>query len=210
MTQQFASIGTKTISVFYESDRFIREVLRDNEYADIFNDLVVMDVGANIGAFSFWIYDRARVIYAIEPAQQNINCLRETIKQNDLSKIKPFCMGISGNGGMREFDTSSEASSGAWKMDLHPFPSTSLSLIQTKTISEFMRDEKIECVDILKIDVEGAEKEIFESESFKEVCLKIKNIIGEYHGYDPVEDLTLCGYEVRMIQDHSKFIARRI
>ncbi len=54
-------------------------------------------------------------------------------------------------------------------------------VVKTKTIAEFMRQEKIELVHILKTDIEGAESEVFSADDFHDITPKILCITGEYH-----------------------------
>jgi len=46
-------------------NRFIKEVIEDKVYNFLSFYPTVIDCGANIGAFSFWIYDHADRIIAI-------------------------------------------------------------------------------------------------------------------------------------------------
>lgn len=202
-------IGGKTIEIFYENPRFIHEVIDANEYEGVFNDLVVIDLGANIGSFSFWIYDRAKIIYALEPVPGCIEMMSKTKQAGGLDKLNIYQLAISGLGGDREFLLDPSPTGGGGKLDPNPFPTDNRTIVKTKTMKQFMEDEGIQRVDILKIDVEGGEKEIFQRPGFRDVADKIKTIVGEYHQYDPTEDLELCGYTVYMDTEHSKFVARR-
>ena len=192
--------------IYYEEDRFINDIIKNNEYKDVFNDLVVIDLGCNIGAFSLWIYEYSKIIYAIDPAPENIELLNQTATYNNLSKLRTFVMAISG-GGMREIDDQHSPSGGSWKLTNG---TQAQHMVPTQTIGQFMDSQNIEYVDILKIDVEGAEEEIFESSSFGEVAPRIKTIIGEYHnGKCPTKRLEALGYRVTDNKDCSKFVARR-
>jgi len=95
-------------------------------------------------------------------------------------------------------------------MDLHPVSSPFHTMIPTKSIKEFVDEEGLDYIDVLKIDVEGAEQEIFESVSFASIAPMIHIIIGEYHNYDPIPILQTLGFRVYVDHHHSKFTARRI
>src|SRR3990170_1955732 len=96
-------IDGRTIEIFYDDPRFIHEVMDANEYDDVFHNLVVVDLGANIGAFSYWIYDRAKVIYAIEPVAECVVLMQKTKDAGKLDKFNIYQLAISGLGGDREF-----------------------------------------------------------------------------------------------------------
>jgi len=211
------TIDGRNFRIFYEQDRFIDEVIDQACYKQVIDDLqlsdekiTIIDLGANIGTFSFWIYDKANKIYAIEPSSANVENMEQTKKYSKLDNLYTFCIGISENGGEKYFSTASRPGMGGWKMDAFPVPCDDISFLPTKTIKQFMNGEGIETVDLLKIDIEGEEANIFSSPDFREVAPRIKNIIGEFHGYNPENDLDLCGYRVTIDQDRSNFNARRI
>lgn len=73
-------------------------------------------------------------------------------------------------------------------------------------LAEFMSGHSIDKIDILKIDVEGDEYEIFEQEDFP--AERIQTIIGEYHGKDLADILTDKGYRyIELANKH--FLARK-
>lgn len=184
-------------------DRFVREVINKNEYSFLFNDLVILDVGCNIGTFSFWIYDLAKKIYAIDLSQKNIDKLKKNIETNKLYKINPYCFAIAGGSYKRYVNHEGEAGGGGWALTGH-----SDMLVEAFTLGDFMKHENIGIVDILKLDVEGAEFEILEAPDFPKD--KIRTILGELHGDNGGERirkiLTSLGY--RIIRTGNHFLAR--
>ena len=54
-------------------------------------------------------------------------------------------------------------------------------LVKCKTLDTVFKENKIEHIDVLKIDVEGTEHMIFGEKSFGNVAPKIDLIIGEAH-----------------------------
>jgi len=163
------------ISISYNQERFINEVIIGNEYDFVFNDLVVVDIGANIGTFSLWIYDRAKKIYAIEPVKEVLDCLNETIKDNNLTKIKTYQLAIGGKtylGTMKK--EAGDPHLGGWCIDTQgEYP------VEIMSLGGFFEKEGIEYADIVKIDVEGVEESILLADDFPKD--KISTIIGENH-----------------------------
>ena len=184
-----------------DTERYLDEVIGRNEYRGVFEDLVVIDVGCNIGAFSFWIYPLVKKLYAIDISQVNIDNMNKTCDEGHLSKIKTFCAGISGTGGRRKYRTFSDAGYGAWRLD-----EEGTLEIQTFTVKEFLDMEHIDYVDVLKIDIEGGEHEVF-NRNFP--TKQITTIVGEFHGSLPKDQLELLGYRV-FDCGNGKFVARRI
>lgn len=141
---------------------------------------VVVDAGANIGTFS--IYASARnveEIYAIEPFPETFSQLQENIAINGLqNKIELKSLALANESGERD-------------MDVNSGPSQSRGLLQkadqnhglkvsTLTLSDFLKSIKKDQVDLLKIDIEGGEHEVFHS-SEDETIQKFKYIAMEYH-----------------------------
>jgi FkbM family methyltransferase len=166
----------KEISLSYRRERFIIDVIISEEYSFAFDNLVVVDIGANIGAFSLWIYDRAKTIYAIEPVGEVLDCLDETIKDNGLTKIKTYQLAITDSNGQDTMREIEDPHLGGWQIDPQgKYPVT------TMTLGSFFAKEGIEYADIVKMDVEGMEERILLADDFPKD--KIGTIIGEDHDF---------------------------
>lgn len=187
-----------------DTTRFVWEVLEHGEYSFMFDDLVVMDLGCNVGAFSVWIYKRASIIHAVDIAIRNIDLLNKTIKDNGLGNIKTYCCAVAGATGTRMALDPSNPGEGAWK--LHDKGSLAVDAYSMK---DFLNKYGIDKVDVLKIDVEGAEKEILSASDFPKE--KIDMIVGEHHCGDGEIESTLrgAGYSCR-IYPKNHFVARRL
>jgi len=165
----------------YKDDRFFDEVFKHEIYKEakeVAKKDIVIDIGATAGEFSFYIYDQAKKIYAIEPYSEHFEELKENVEKYKLKKIKPFRLAIAGSDGDRELFYSGRGRGDAslvWK------DKECREIVPTVTLAKFMFDNKISHVDILKIDVESAEHEIFSCPSFKTIADKIEFIIGEVH-----------------------------
>jgi len=137
-----------------DTTRFIWEVLENSEYSPVFDNLIVIDLGCNIGAFSLWIYPKASMIHAIDMDKASLDHFRQTIKDNELGNIV-------------------------------------LYEERTLDLGNFMSGHGIPVADILKIDIEGEEIEVFNNNFPKD---RVRTIVGEYHTR-PVKDvLEALGY----------------
>ncbi len=130
-------------------------------------EAIVFDVGAHIGSFSVAIHSRfpdARIT-AFEPHPDNFVFLQ---------KNAPFakCINIAVAG------SEGEAHLG----DHHASSSYALgdTGIMVKTVMLGVYIDVVPCVDLLKVDVEGAEKEIFESLTPAQLA-KIDKVMMEIH-----------------------------
>ena len=58
-----------------EGKRFYKEIILDEEYKPAKERNVIIDLGANLGDFSYYMYDQAKKIYAIEANKGNYETL---------------------------------------------------------------------------------------------------------------------------------------
>jgi FkbM family methyltransferase len=145
----------------------LRSIFLDGEYDWSFLKApgVIIDAGANIGFTSVVYanrYPEASVI-AIEPEASNFQLLKENAasypnielvhgalwKEN--TKLRILDPGL----GSWAFRTQETAAGKQAPPDR--------ALVEAFTLDKILSDHKIEFVDILKVDIEGAEKEVFEN-----------------------------------------------
>ena len=175
----------------YKDDRFFNEVFEREIYSPVLergDNLTVIDLGAFHGEFDFYIYDKAKIIYAIEPQQEAYRQLVENCI--DLPKISTHRLIISNLDGYKYINGGDGG--GATTTD-EGIESETKKKVESQTLATFMKNNGIEQVDILKIDVESHEPYIFASPDFKEVAHKVKFIIGE-HGSGLREILEPLGF----------------
>jgi FkbM family methyltransferase len=188
--------------------RFIDEIFYSQVYGESKPKFTVIDIGAFEGEFSFYCLPFADDIYAIEPDPKPFAVMNSLISKHQLeSSIRTFPIAISDKNGGRQLHASGAGGSAL----LEEGRSSDVSVrVDTMTLNQFMLEEEIEHVDILKIDVEGQEYAIFDSPDFTEAAPKIDLIIGEVHGGmdDIYKSLGGCGLKVEPLPG-SVFIARR-
>ena len=163
------------LEINYENDRFITDVLSNEEYKFLFRYPVVIDIGCHIGTFSLYMLDHADKIYAIEPSKENLTLMNQTIKDNDIKSIKTFQLAVSNKEGIGYIHTDGTAGGGGWKLDsiLGTLP------VNMVTLEGFMDSEGIDYADLVKLDVEGGEMDIIAEDNFP--FKRIGTIIGEHH-----------------------------
>jgi FkbM family methyltransferase len=138
-------------------------------------DSTIIDIGANIGYVSalFSVYNPTATIFAIEPGEKNFGYLNENVKHNDFNNIltRNFAVGAS------DYSTGFEENS-AWGFLNLSDGSTrrpGQNATQVKSIDSFVFEEKIQKIDLIKIDVEGFEKFVIDGmlETIKKFSPKI-------------------------------------
>ena len=128
---------------------------------------VILDLGANFGLFGLIakkINPQARVIL-FEPLSRNCNRIERNFKLNRLSgEIQPEAVSDS-NGTITFFDMdSTENTIGSIKKEFVTMHKHSKRLIPIKvptiTLDSFVNENSINSIDLMKIDVEGADYEV--------------------------------------------------
>lgn len=145
-------------------------------------DPVIIDAGAHIGLATLFFLSRfplAQVI-AIEPHPANFELLDQNIWQNRLeNQVITVQTALSSQGGpltlhadpTQEWLSTASVRPGAWTGDQETEPIE----VPTNPLSEFLDQP----VDLLKLDVEGAELDVLQSAG--DLLKNVKTIIMEHH-----------------------------
>ncbi|MEK7074921.1 MAG: FkbM family methyltransferase [Patescibacteria group bacterium] len=154
------------------------------------NISTIIDAGANIGisaVYFKWQYPHARIT-CFEPNPEAFAFLEKNITQNNLHDIRalPYALGNKHGDTMLFTDHSVKASTSATTMQ-SPESSQKKSLalsVPLRRLSDFIDAP----VDLLKIDIEGAEGDVLHDlEETKKISL-VRTIILEYHLYEGREE----------------------
>jgi hypothetical protein len=152
------------------------------DYGNIVKNSVIVDIGANIGFFSIYaLINGAKKVYCYEPNSEAFKILKKNIKKNSFSnKVHTFQKAVSSNN--RKFISINLTSS--------PYNQVTKNLIKndfkyekvsTVSLNNQILINNIKSVDLLKIDCEGSEYDIFPSLTRKTIEI-IKEIRMEVHG----------------------------
>jgi FkbM family methyltransferase len=119
---------------------------------------VVLDCGANIGTFTRAALDAgAGVVVAVEPAPENIFCLRKTFSGEIASgRVIVYEKGVWDKDDfltLQEDDTTSAEDSFVRRDHKHTGP-----VLPLTTIDKLVQELKLPRVDFIKMDIEGAEQ----------------------------------------------------
>jgi FkbM family methyltransferase len=159
-----------------------KEVYFDGLYVDVLNqkkDMVIIDVGANIGIITDVMRPYAKKIYAIEPATEHFEALKKNKEYNHWDNVEIFKMAMSNKDGEGKLSLNLKNRTCHSMINDWRFGKTEkVKMIRFDT---FMKENKIKEVDFVKFDVEGAEDMILRSEGFINIAKKIKAIEVEFH-----------------------------
>jgi FkbM family methyltransferase len=145
-------------------------------YAVRADDSVILDVGAHTGIFALWAARRAAHsrIFCVEPFPTNFSTLIRSIERGGLgSRIVAIPRAMAGADGQRRMDTTYGSSN-------HHLTEDGDLSVECCTLTSLMSEHGLATVDLLKMDVEGAEYEILLSTP-PETLRKIRRCEIELH-----------------------------
>jgi len=170
---------------YYYDHGTVREILQGDFYKLPSNPKIVIDIGANIGLVALLMARAGAEVYAFEPElynyetlchnveingyQDKIHCIKEGVGNREMTKlyVNPVASGATsfymGNGGL--------------EVDKY-------QIVSSVTIRDVFDKYKIEHCDLLKLDCEGAEKDII-NDFDDDLASKVDQISVEIH--DKVE-----------------------
>jgi len=165
---------------FYENPYFIEEIPENS---------VVLDLGAHIGTFTLHVAKmRGCKVYAYEPAPDLFNLLVENVELNKLEdQIECFKQAVAGESGIRKLWYHGVVSKGhSLFLDEHPDADETIKgsiMVPCVTLKQIFEENSLESVGCLKMDIEEAEREVFNEEA-KPYLSKVEYLAMEWHNYD--------------------------
>jgi FkbM family methyltransferase len=177
--------GTKCIirnrsdTVVFLENFFLENYDKEDGF-DIKNDETILDIGAHVGYFSIYASKKANnvKIFSFEPSKKSFQVLKNNLKLNNIENIKIENIGVRSKSGTSTLYIDKEYEIGN-SMFLNNNNSTKEE-VQVISISDIIKKYKIDSIDFLKLDCEGAEYEII-LEIPNDVLKSINKIAMEVH-----------------------------
>lgn len=143
-------------------------------HVTIRHDSTVIDVGANIGDFAIYVGRRvpAGRVIAIEPIAANCERLRAHVRLNGLSNVTVLELALGGREGRADIHQAGVASSAVWGEG-------ETQDVRLTTLQVVLDEQRVESVDLLKLDCEGAEWDLLPAA--EPVMPRVRQICMEYH-----------------------------
>lgn len=126
---------------------------------------VMIDVGANIGAISLLAADKIThgKIFAFEPTPSVANKLKLNVRLNGLENIIAcFVQAVSNKNGFLHFKIEGQSEVNHIVNSSTKGDSKDIIKVSSTTLDTFVKNNNLKQVDLLKIDVEGAEQSVFD------------------------------------------------
>lgn len=155
------------------------QVIYDREY-DIkyrLNPKVIVDCGANIGLATVYLKNKFpdATIIAIEPEPSNFELLKKNTERYD--NIHCLRSGVWNKSTNLKI---TDHNRGNWGFTVEETNETEPGCIPAISIDEIMCKYKLDQIDILKMDIEGSEQKVFESNTEKWLPF-VKVMVVEFH-----------------------------
>lgn len=162
------------------------EIFREGEYRSVKEVIKgatnpIIDIGAHSGLFTLYarsINPTIKII-AVEPEEKNLEFLRKHIFENDIQNVEIIEEAVSGKTGKRRLELSSDSHNHKLAPENEKNSENSVT-IRSISLSDLLQKCIINDVGLVKMDVEGAEHEIFDNIDV-ETLGKIEAFIIEYH-----------------------------
>ena len=143
---------------------------------------LIVDGGANVGYASVWLanlYPQAQII-AIEPDEANFQLLREnTSPYANIRLIQAAIWNKPAHMKLLTHDANN-TTLGAWGLRVEEVGDDAPASVAAITIDDILATAQRTYIDILKLDIEGAEKEVF-SNNYANWLGRINSLIVETH-----------------------------
>jgi FkbM family methyltransferase len=157
----------------YYDERGIRFIQSHLKPGDTF-----VDVGANIGAYALvaakLVGNDGQVI-AFEPVTQVRNRLIENGSLNQLYQLKVESLALFDKNTELALHISSKENFGMSSMHAHDEDSGSTEIVQTARLDDYVEDQFINKIDLIKMDIEGAE--LFALNGMKSTLMRLKPLV---------------------------------
>jgi FkbM family methyltransferase len=161
----------------------IIEIFLREEYGKVDGGAVILDIGANIGAFSIYAAMSARdvTVYAYEPMTEFYRLMQENVRINRLEHaVKCFNLAVGADTRVRELAV--ESNTFLFPTLLHADDGTVTRTVSVPctSLADILESNELERVGLLKMDCEGAEYEILYNTPDR-YLERIREIRMEYH-----------------------------
>lgn len=153
----------------YTSDLYcLPHIVRELEYrhlGGLQSPKVIVDLGANVGYTTLWLkkqYPHSTII-AVEPSLSNFRLLQRNVELSGYTDIVTINAGVwdrDGHLSAVDADTSE-----MWTKQFVFCDHPSASTVPVITLQSLMLKHKLTYIDVLKVDIEGAERHLLADES---------------------------------------------
>jgi FkbM family methyltransferase len=172
---------SKTQAILEQFGNGFYSFLEDNK------DVVMIDLGANIGLFSLYMSSICSEIYSVEPTPSHVEIMKDLLENLEVKNIFPHQIAIHTKNGEAEFQLngSNSTMNSFFRHGIDPGGSDSVT-VPTTTLANFIKNVVKKRVNFVKMDIEGFENVIVHDPSFEDAIKEIDVIYVEVHDFEGV------------------------
>jgi FkbM family methyltransferase len=193
--RQLVTANKSVVTIDTEDKRIVDHFANPANYADVvldmfnndrfydqffkgWSDITVLDIGGNIGLFSLYVHDIAKVVYTLEPTTSHYAILQELTK--NYPTICPINIALHNNDEDIPFYISNENST----MNSTVNQYGTKTMVKGRTLNTIVNELGLTTVDFVKCDIEGSEMIALTHETISAVKDKVKVWSIEVHATD--------------------------
>jgi FkbM family methyltransferase len=187
-----------------------KEIYLDKDYEryslPIQDGWTIIDIGAAFGDFVILSakHTRNTKIYAFEPYPKYFKLLKKNIRLNRLKNVSVYPYAVGAKAEKLVLDTGSgEAVTFSTSVSRTSSSSSGLA-VESKSLKQIFKEEKIRICDYMKVDCEGGEYAIFFAtpdailSKIRYICMEYHDAITKYKGIDLARFLKKKGFKVTL------------
>jgi FkbM family methyltransferase len=170
----YASIRQLFEEIFYRNEYYFKTKNKNP---------VIIDCGANIGfsiIFFKWLYPDS-TIYGFEPDKRTFELLEKNIAKNELKNVHLINVAVSNKSGKIDFFIDPEHPGNPAMSTRYGRMPKYKTIVQSISLSSFIKKNNIRDIDFIKMDIEGSEKEVLKDLDKNKMFNRIKKLLIEYH-----------------------------
>lgn len=176
------------------------------------NPKVIFDIGGNIGYFSLYMAQKFpnAAFHTFEPIPKTYEYLEKNLKENNTKNINAYNFGLTNEKQTMEMFYNPKGCGGSSLKNICEETYIEKIICEFSTLDDFVKENNITILDVIKCDVEGAEKFVFEGgletlKKFKPVIftemLRKWSAKFNYHPNDIIALLLPLGYKCFAISE---------
>lgn len=145
-----------------------------------------LDVGANIGYFTILASNcvgPSGKVFAIEPNPQTFTLLQGHLSANGLANTHASMIALGDTTAPMRLYVPPASENRDYNVSCMPEPGWNALDVPCQRLDDYLRDRGIGAVDLMKIDVEGAEPFVFRGGSAALAAGAVRCLISEFNGY---------------------------
>jgi len=148
----------------------------ESDLVKLDKDDIVVDLGANIGMFTIFASNKVKKIYSVEPLPETFNNLEKNVQHFD--NVTTLNKAIYSKGGNIEFNKNEVSGASSIFNKQINFETVTIEAI---TFDDFLKKYNLDKINYLKVDIEGAEFDLFENMNEDYLQNNIDKIFMEVH-----------------------------